>query len=56
MSDRPNTPTLDRVMSPADMKRLSDAELRRQKVHQPVAGEIGSDQFADNGQFFIVQF
>ena len=29
MSDRPNTPTLDRVMSPADMKRLSDAELRR---------------------------
>ena len=29
MSERPNTPTLDRVMSPADMKRLSDAELRR---------------------------
>ena len=29
MSERPNTPTLDRVMSPADMKRLSDPELRR---------------------------
>ena len=29
MSERPTTPTLDRVVSPADMKRLSDAELRR---------------------------
>ena len=29
MSDRPNTPTLDRVRIPADMKSLSDAELKR---------------------------
>ena len=29
MSERPTTPTLDRVFSPADMKRLSDDELRR---------------------------
>ncbi|QDY70036.1 1-deoxy-D-xylulose-5-phosphate synthase [Qingshengfaniella alkalisoli] len=29
MSDRPETPTLDRVTVPADMKRLSDAELKR---------------------------
>ena len=29
MSERPTTPTLDRVVSPADMKRLSDDELRR---------------------------
>ncbi len=29
MSDRPNTPLLDRVNVPADMKGLSDAELRR---------------------------
>jgi 1-deoxy-D-xylulose-5-phosphate synthase len=28
MSDRPKTPILDRVTVPADMKRLSDAELR----------------------------
>ncbi len=28
MSDRPNTPTLDRVTVPADMKTLSDAELQ----------------------------
>jgi len=28
MSDRPKTPTLDRVSTPADMKRMSDAELR----------------------------
>ncbi|MGI1662288.1 1-deoxy-D-xylulose-5-phosphate synthase [Palleronia sp. KMU-117] len=28
MSDRPKTPILDRVSTPADMKRLSDAELR----------------------------
>ena len=27
MADRPQTPVLDRVNSPADMKRLSDAEL-----------------------------
>ncbi len=27
MSDRPDTPVLDRVSSPADMKRLTDAEL-----------------------------
>ncbi|KMW59715.1 1-deoxy-D-xylulose 5-phosphate synthase [Candidatus Rhodobacter oscarellae] len=27
--DRPQTPTLDRVQSPADLKRLSDAELCR---------------------------
>ena len=27
MNDRPNTPLLDQVASPADMKRLSDAEL-----------------------------
>jgi 1-deoxy-D-xylulose-5-phosphate synthase len=29
MSDRPITPTLDRVHLPADMKQLSDADLRR---------------------------
>ncbi|MBD3679971.1 MAG: 1-deoxy-D-xylulose-5-phosphate synthase [Rhodobacteraceae bacterium] len=29
MSDRPATPVLDRVETPADMKRLSDAELHR---------------------------
>ena len=29
MSDRPATPVLDRVQSPADMKGMSDAELRR---------------------------
>ncbi|WP_417250174.1 1-deoxy-D-xylulose-5-phosphate synthase [Celeribacter sp.] len=29
MSDRPNTPTLDRVSVPADLKALSDAELKR---------------------------
>ncbi|QPM91379.1 1-deoxy-D-xylulose-5-phosphate synthase [Pseudooceanicola algae] len=29
MTDRPETPLLDRVVSPADMKPLSDAELRR---------------------------
>jgi len=29
MTDRPKTPTLDRVHLPADMKRLSDRELRR---------------------------
>ncbi|WP_333711836.1 1-deoxy-D-xylulose-5-phosphate synthase [Yoonia sp.] len=29
MSDRPHTPVLDRVKTPADMKGLSDAELRR---------------------------
>ncbi len=29
MSDRPVTPTLDRVRLPADLKRLSDAELGR---------------------------
>ena len=29
MTERPKTPTLDRVSSPADMKALSDAELRR---------------------------
>ena len=28
MSDRPKTPLLDRVTTPADLKRLSDAELR----------------------------
>ena len=28
MSDRPKTPILDRVSTPADMKRMSDAELR----------------------------
>ena len=29
MSDRPITPVLDRVQVPADMKRLSDRELRQ---------------------------
>ncbi len=29
MSNRPDTPTLDRVSSPADMKAMSDAELHR---------------------------
>lgn len=29
MTERPKTPTLDRVASPADMKGLSDAELKR---------------------------
>ncbi|MGS4945510.1 1-deoxy-D-xylulose-5-phosphate synthase [Meridianimarinicoccus sp. RP-17] len=29
MTDRPQTPLLDRVASPADLKALSDAELRR---------------------------
>jgi 1-deoxy-D-xylulose-5-phosphate synthase len=29
MAERPTTPTLDRVHSPADLKALSDAELRR---------------------------
>lgn len=28
MTDRPITPTLDRVTTPADMKALSDRELR----------------------------
>ncbi|MEQ9673011.1 MAG: 1-deoxy-D-xylulose-5-phosphate synthase N-terminal domain-containing protein, partial [Roseovarius indicus] len=27
MSDRPNTPLLDQVTTPADMKRFSDAQL-----------------------------
>ncbi len=29
MTDRPDTPTLDRVHSPADLRRMSDAELHR---------------------------
>ena len=29
MSERPKTPTLDRVASPADLKSLSDSELKR---------------------------
>ena len=29
MSPKPLTPTLDLVQSPADLKRLSDAELKR---------------------------
>ena len=29
MSERPDTPTLDRVSVPADLKHLTDAELRR---------------------------
>ncbi|WP_375259113.1 1-deoxy-D-xylulose-5-phosphate synthase N-terminal domain-containing protein, partial [Citreimonas sp.] len=29
MTDRPHTPTLDRVHSPADLKGLDDAALRR---------------------------
>ncbi|XOY57600.1 MAG: 1-deoxy-D-xylulose-5-phosphate synthase [Rhodobacterales bacterium] len=29
MSDQPNTPLLDRVQTPADMKSLSDAQLRK---------------------------
>ena len=29
MTNRPTTPLLDRVSSPADLKRMSDAELRR---------------------------
>jgi 1-deoxy-D-xylulose-5-phosphate synthase len=37
MSDRPITPTLDRVHVPADMKQLSDAELSR------LAGELRAE-------------
>ncbi len=29
MTDRPDTPTLDRVASPADLRRMSDADLHR---------------------------
>nr|MCU0908491.1 1-deoxy-D-xylulose-5-phosphate synthase [Paracoccaceae bacterium] len=29
MTDRPQTPVLDRVHLPADLKRLTDAELRQ---------------------------
>ena len=29
MSDQPHTPVLDRVHTPADMKGMSDAELRQ---------------------------
>ena len=29
MSDRPATPLLDRVSSPADLKRLSDPQLKQ---------------------------
>ena len=29
MTNRPTTPLLDRVTAPADLKRMSDAELRR---------------------------
>ena len=29
MTDRPDTPLLDRVNAPADMKAMSDAELRQ---------------------------
>ncbi len=37
MSDRPDTPTLDRVSLPADLKGLSDAELHR------LAGELRAE-------------
>ena len=37
MSQRPETPLLDRVVTPADMKGLSDAELRR------LAGELRAE-------------
>ena len=37
MSDRPHTPTLDRVAGPADLKALSDGELRR------LAGELRAE-------------
>jgi 1-deoxy-D-xylulose-5-phosphate synthase len=37
MSDRPDTPTLDRVTTPADLKSLSDAELKR------LAGELRAE-------------
>ena len=37
MTDRPHTPLLDQVQSPADLKRLSDAELRQ------VADELRSE-------------
>jgi len=37
MTDRPQTPTLDRVQLPADMKALSDAELVQ------LAGELRAE-------------
>ncbi|MEM5476627.1 1-deoxy-D-xylulose-5-phosphate synthase [Pacificibacter sp. AS14] len=37
MSDLPDTPTLDRVATPADLKSLSDAELKR------LAGELRAE-------------
>ena len=37
MSDRPNTPLLDRVQRPADLEQFSDAELTR------VAQELRSE-------------
>jgi 1-deoxy-D-xylulose-5-phosphate synthase len=37
MSDRPNTPLLDQIHSPADMKRLSDSQLIQ------LAGELRSE-------------
>lgn len=37
MSDRPDTPTLDRVSIPADLKMLSDTELKR------LAGELRAE-------------
>ena len=40
MTDRPNTPILDRVHVPADMKGLSDAQLRR------LADELGAETIA----------
>ncbi len=40
MTNRPNTPLLDRVSTPADLRRLSDAELRQ------VAQELRSETIA----------
>ncbi|WP_422075713.1 1-deoxy-D-xylulose-5-phosphate synthase [Tranquillimonas rosea] len=37
MTDRPETPLLDRISSPADLRRLSDGELRR------LAGELRTE-------------
>ena len=43
MSDRPVTPLLDTVHVPADMKRLSDAQLR-QLAARPVVLEASGVQ------------
>ncbi len=48
MTDRPNTPILDRVHVPADMKGLSDAQLRRLApagTNRTVAPSMPADNF-----------